>query len=204
MRNNSVGSRSGGLDLRMRSMYKGDITFYLDFYCATCKQWVELCRISIVYHQRLFTCKCNLMQDWITVMHLLTLVWNVQKFITSLIINENSHTPSYGSHRLAPDWLHPKWHDEWYSREQQLSTNQCARKIGALRASNMNNHDDFMSCDWFNLAHEVCGRPLRKGFSCTVDGVWSSRTQKSSALKSEVTMRDRWKIRKLSRFLPIL
>jgi hypothetical protein len=34
-----------------------------------------------------------------------------------------------------------------------------------------------MSCDWSDLAHEVCGRPLRKGFSRTVDGFWSSRPQ---------------------------
>jgi hypothetical protein len=38
----------------------------------------------------------------------------------------------------------------------------------------MNNYEDFMSCDWSELEREVCGRPLRKGFSCTVDGFWSS------------------------------
>jgi hypothetical protein len=104
---------------------------------------------------------------WITVMHLLTLVWNVQKFITSLIINENSHTPSYGGHRLPPDWLHPKWRDynEWCSREQQLSTNQYARKIGALRATNMNNQ---------------CGHSLREGFSRTVDGFSTGFIQKKT------------------------
>jgi hypothetical protein len=55
----------------------------------------------------------------------------------------------------------------------------------------MNNHDDFMSCDWSDLAREVCGHSLRKGFSHTVDGFWSSLPQKSSATKPEVTMRDR-------------
>jgi hypothetical protein len=55
----------------------------------------------------------------------------------------------------------------------------------------MNNHEDFMTCDWSDLAREVCGRPLRKGFSRTVDGIWSITASKSSALNPEVTMRDR-------------
>jgi hypothetical protein len=46
-----------------------------------------------------------------------------------------------------------------------------------LRASNMNNHEDFMSCDWSDLAREVCGHSPRAGFSRTVDGFWSSRPQ---------------------------